>query len=105
MWCTRTGRPQLVDRLDNPSFYGIIEEFHKRTGVPCVINTSFNMHEEPIVHSPRDAIRAFKLGHLDYLAIGSFLAKSPHPIDHPVVPMERVALTPVSLSTGERPCG
>jgi len=86
-----TARPQLVERGDNPGFYKIIEEFHKITGVPSIINTSFNMHEEPIVHSPHDAIRAFKLGHLDYLAIGGFLARSPHPIDRTLKPMRRVA--------------
>lgn len=85
-----TARPQLVDKRDNASFYRIIEEFHRLTGVPSIINTSFNMHEEPIVHSPHDAIRAFRLGHLDYLAIGGFLARSPYPIDHPMKPMKRV---------------
>ena len=42
------------------------------------------MHEEPIVCSPRDVIRAFRLGHLDYLAIGDFLVRSPEPVRHPV---------------------
>jgi carbamoyltransferase len=76
-----TARPQLVRRRDNPGYYRIIEEYRRRTGVPTVINTSFNMHEEPIVCSPEDAIRAFQLGHLDYLAIGPFLARNPAPID------------------------
>lgn len=75
-----TARPQLVRREDNASFYGIIEEFRKLTGIPMIINTSFNMHEEPIVCSPRDAIRSFQQGNLDYLAIGNFLACSPRPI-------------------------
>jgi carbamoyltransferase len=84
-----TARPQLVNREDNPSYYKIIEEFGKITGIPTIINTSFNMHEEPIVRSPVDAIRAFQLGHLDYLAVGEFLVKSPTPIDHPMRPMPR----------------
>jgi hypothetical protein len=42
-----------------------------------VVNTSFNIHEEPIVCSPADAVRAFPKGHLDMLALGPFLAKSP----------------------------
>ena len=79
-----TARPQLVREEDNPSYYRIIDEFRKRTGIPTIINTSFNMHEEPIVCSPRDAIRAFRLGHLDYLAIGDFLVRSPEPVRHPV---------------------
>jgi carbamoyltransferase len=73
-----TARPQLVRREDNASYHAIIEEFRRLTGLPTVINTSFNIHEEPIVRSPEDAIRAFQIGHLDYLAIGSFLVANPH---------------------------
>ena len=69
-----TARPQLVSESDNPTFYQILQEFKRLTGLPCVVNTSFNIHEEPIVCTPRDAIRAFKKGHLDALAIGPFLA-------------------------------
>lgn len=76
-----TARPQLVRREDNPKYYRIIQEYYEITGLPVVINTSFNMHEEPIVCSPEDAVRAFQLGHLDYLAIGPFLARNPVPID------------------------
>ena len=86
-----TARPQLVRREDNPSYHEIIDEFRKLTGVATVINTSFNMHEEPIVSSPDDAIRAFRLGHLDYLAIGDFLVPSPEPVQRPVQPMQAVA--------------
>ncbi len=76
-----TARPQLVRPQDNPRYYRIIEAYYRLTGLLSIINTSFNMHEEPIVCSPEDAIRAFKLGHLDYLAIGGFLARNPAPID------------------------
>ena len=72
-----TARPQLVRREDNASYYAIIDEFRRLTGLPTVINTSFNIHEEPIVRSPEDAIRAFQVGHLDYLAIGTFLVENP----------------------------
>ena len=44
-----TARPQLIRREDNPTYYKVVEEYEKRTGVPVVINTSFNVHEEPIV--------------------------------------------------------
>ncbi len=71
-----TARPQILSRDDNPSFYKIIDEYRKITGIPSIINTSFNIHEEPIVCSPRDAIRAFKIGHLDYLAIGNYLIEN-----------------------------
>jgi carbamoyltransferase len=72
-----TARPQLVRKGDNSSCYTIIDEYRKRTGVPAIINTSFNIHEEPIVRSPEDAIRAFLDSALDYLAIGDVLVKGP----------------------------
>jgi len=68
-----TARPQLIGEDENPSYYRIVQNYYKKTGIPTIVNTSFNMHEEPIVCSPKDAIRSFKLGHLDYLAIGRFL--------------------------------
>ena len=72
-----TARPQMVRREDNPSYHAIIDAYRKQTGVPAIINTSFNVHEEPIVRSPEDAIRAFLDSALDYLAIGDFLAQGP----------------------------
>jgi len=71
-----TARPQLLSKEDNPSFYKIVDEYRKLTEIPSIINTSFNIHEEPIVCSPADAVRAFKIGHLDYLAIGNYLMKN-----------------------------
>ncbi len=70
-----TARPQIVSRKNNPSLYRIVDEYRRITGIPCIINTSFNMHEEPIVCTPKEAIRTFRLGHLDYLAIGNYLLK------------------------------
>ncbi|MFT5470582.1 MAG: carbamoyltransferase [Verrucomicrobiales bacterium] len=72
-----TARPQVIHRDKHPRYYDIVKRYHDLTGVASVVNTSFNMHEEPIVCSPKDAIRAFLLGHLDYLAIGDFLVKQP----------------------------
>ncbi|QDS96362.1 Decarbamoylnovobiocin carbamoyltransferase [Roseimaritima multifibrata] len=72
-----TARPQLVTAESNPSFHGILTHYKSLTGIPVLINTSFNMHEEPIVGSPADAVRAFMLGNIDYLAIGTCLV--PHP--------------------------
>ncbi|MDK2869855.1 MAG: carbamoyltransferase [Pyrococcus sp.] len=60
-------RPQAVNYMHNPVYYKIIKEFEKRTGVGAVLNTSFNMHGEPIVCSPKDAIKTFKLAKLDLL--------------------------------------
>jgi len=79
-----TARPQLVSKEDNASMHQILSHYHQLTGLPVLINTSFNMHEEPIVCSPYDAVRAFKLGHLDYLAIGNWLARNPTPLPRDV---------------------
>jgi carbamoyltransferase len=73
-----TARPQLIERETNPSYYQIIDEYRQITGLPSIINTSFNMHEEPIVCTPDDAIRGFIKGNLDYLAIGNYLLKHPN---------------------------
>jgi len=72
-----TARPQLVGPEATPGLHRILTEYRRLTEIPSCINTSFNMHEEPIVCTPQDAIRAFTLGHLDYLAIGSFLVANP----------------------------
>ena len=72
-----TARPQLIRKEVNESYYKILKAYKKRTGLSTIINTSYNMHEEPIVCSPEDAVRAFKMGHLDYLAIGPFLVEPP----------------------------
>lgn len=72
-----TARPQIVHAHDNPEYHRIISEFKRLTGLSCVVNTSFNIHEEPIVCTPEDAIRAFKIGHLDVLAIGPYIAINP----------------------------
>jgi carbamoyltransferase len=74
-----TARPQLIQREANPGYYDILKEYEKLSGIPSLINTSFNMHEEPIVNSPEDGVRAFMQGALDYLAIGPFLVKHPNP--------------------------
>lgn len=72
-----TARPQLIERAHNPGYYDIVAEYEKLSGIPSLINTSFNMHEEPIVCSPADAVRAFLDGRLDVLALGPFVAESP----------------------------
>ncbi len=78
-----TARPQLIRRDVNPGYYDIVAAYERLSGVPCLINTSFNMHEEPIVLTPDDAVRAFVRGHLDGLAIGPFYVPSPHRADAP----------------------
>jgi carbamoyltransferase len=72
-----TARPQIVRERTNPSFHAVLSEYRRLTGIGSVVNTSFNMHEEPIVCTPQDAVRSFVRGHLDYLAIGPFIVESP----------------------------
>ncbi len=72
-----TARPQLIAETANPSYYKILKEYHAITGLPCLINTSFNLHEEPIVCTPDDAVGGFLNGNLDYLAAGNYLLKHP----------------------------
>lgn len=73
-----TARPQLVDAATSPDFYQILQAYYQKTGIPSLINTSFNMHGEPIVCSPQDAVRSFLAGRLDYLTLGNWLLKNPH---------------------------
>jgi carbamoyltransferase len=72
-----TARPQILDPETAPDFYKIAKAYHKLTGIPSLINTSFNMHGEPIVCTPEDALRSFDEGKLDYLAIGNWLVVNP----------------------------
>lgn len=71
-----TARPQVIRREDNPGYYDILREYCAITGVASVINTSFNMHEEPIVRTAEDAIRAFQAAKLDALVLGPFLVRA-----------------------------
>jgi len=68
-----TARPQVVRREDNPSFHRILEAYRERTGLPLLVNTSFNIHEEPIVCSAEDAVRAYVAGSVDVLAAGNLI--------------------------------
>ena len=72
-----TARPQTVNAADNPDAHAILAAYERLTGSPVLINTSFNLHEEPIVCTPHDAVRAFLQGRLDALAIGDFVALHP----------------------------
>jgi carbamoyltransferase len=71
-----TARPQLIKEEENPSYYQILKEYKNITGIPSIINTSFNMHEEPIVNTPEEAVRAFLSSGLDALILGDRLLVS-----------------------------
>jgi carbamoyltransferase len=69
-----TGRIQTVARSANPRYYAVIEAFMRRTGVPVVINTSFN-RQEPIVSTAREAISCYLRTEMDSLALGNFYTR------------------------------
>ena len=73
----RTARVQTVSADANPRFHGVLEAFGRITGVPVLINTSFNVRGEPIVCTPKDALDAFHSTPLDALVIGSFVLEKP----------------------------
>ncbi|MBI3309276.1 MAG: carbamoyltransferase, partial [Candidatus Melainabacteria bacterium] len=70
-----TARFQSITKDQNPVIHEMLESYYKLTGIPAVINTSFNMHEEPIVESPRDAVKAFLQGGLDILVLGNYIVE------------------------------
>jgi carbamoyltransferase len=72
-----TARVQTVSRDDNPRYYDLLRAFQRRTGVPVLVNTSFNTRGEPIVCTPRDAVESFWTSPLDALVIGSLLVEKP----------------------------
>jgi carbamoyltransferase len=68
-----SARPQTVEKEINPLYWQLLDEFEKRTSVPVIMNTSFNLRGDAIVHTPTDAIRTFFSSGMDALVIGSFL--------------------------------
>ena len=68
-----TIRPQIVTKSWNPDYYKIISEFKRITGRGAILNTSFNLHGEPNVLTPEDAIHTLKNSSLKYLALGKYL--------------------------------
>lgn len=70
-----SARAQILNRSYNEKLYALVEAFHKKTGCPMLLNTSFNVMGEPIVCTPEDAIKTFLNSGLDALAIGNNLIK------------------------------
>ena len=68
-----TGRLQSVSKNVNPLYYDLINEFHKITGVPVIINTSMNVMGEPIVNTPEQAHAMILKTDMDYLVMGDFI--------------------------------
>jgi carbamoyltransferase len=72
-----TARIQTINHGQHPLYYDLLKAFQKRTGIPVLVNTSFNTRGEPIVCTPRDAIECFWSSPLDALAIGPFILEKP----------------------------
>ena len=68
-----TARAHLLDEAWNPPYYRVIREFERRTGIGAVLNTSFNLHGEPLVASAEDAVDTFERSGLPHLALGHWL--------------------------------
>ncbi|WAG78624.1 hypothetical protein LMK08_25290 [Metapseudomonas furukawaii] len=62
-----TARPQIIERHSNPLYYDILSAFKERTGLPTLVNTSFNAHEEPIINTPEEALQALADNRIDFL--------------------------------------
>ncbi|MCS7259406.1 MAG: carbamoyltransferase [Anaerolineae bacterium] len=81
-----TGRMQTVRREWNPPYYRIVEKFGEATGIPVLLNTSYNLRGEPIVNTPQEALNTFANSDLDQLVMGPFLVSKP---DHLTGPIHR----------------
>lgn len=75
-----TARPQLVERSVNERYHALISSFAEKTGVPVLLNTSFNV-QEPIVCTPEDAVRTFLKTDVDYLVIENLLVRHPNHVE------------------------
>jgi carbamoyltransferase len=63
----QSARPQIIERTDNPLYHDIITAFEAATGIAALVNTSFNVHEEPIVNTPAECARALTDGRIDFV--------------------------------------
>ena len=70
-----TGRLQVVEQQANPRYHGLIDRFGQATGVPVLLNTSFNLRGEPIVTTPENALNTFFKSGLDLLVLDDFIVK------------------------------
>jgi carbamoyltransferase len=70
-----TARPQLVYQKQSPRYWKLINKFYQKTGVPMILNTSFNLKGEPIVNSPADALKAFSKSEMDLLVLENFIIR------------------------------
>ncbi|MFH1470717.1 MAG: carbamoyltransferase [Candidatus Micrarchaeota archaeon] len=84
-----TARIQTVRKEDNPKYYALLKEYHKISGIPLFINTSFNVRGEPIVETPSDAYRCFMISNIDALVLNNFIVLKEEQKDSAMTP-ERI---------------
>lgn len=64
-----TARPQIISDDDNPLYAAVLRAFKTRTGLPVLVNTSFNAHEEPIIYKPSECLKALNDNRVDYVLL------------------------------------
>ena len=69
----KTARPQIVKRSKTPKFWEILNEYYMLSGIPLLLNTSFNSHNQPIIENPEQAFESLKLGVIDKLIIEDYV--------------------------------
>lgn len=94
-----TARLQTVHEDTNPRYHRLHKEFERLSGIPVLLNTSFNVMGEPIVESPMDAVRCFFTTGLDYLVLGSFLVKKRGLVEDPLLGIDGGDGQPVEKRT------
>jgi carbamoyltransferase len=62
-----SARPQIIEKKDNPLYFRVLNQFYRQTGLPVLVNTSFNVHEEPIIDTPDQALGALADGRVDHI--------------------------------------
>jgi carbamoyltransferase len=62
-----SARPQIIERDVNPLYFDVLNAFERETGIPVLVNTSFNVHEEPIVNTPAECAKAVADGRIDFV--------------------------------------
>ncbi|MFH1577616.1 MAG: carbamoyltransferase C-terminal domain-containing protein, partial [Candidatus Omnitrophota bacterium] len=70
-----SSRIQAVKQETNPRYYKLIDKFYQKTGIPILLNTSFNLKGEPIVNTPENAFNTFSKSEMDVLVLGNFILK------------------------------
>jgi carbamoyltransferase len=73
-----SARPQVISREDNPFYYDVLTAYERLSGIPSIVNTSFNEHEAPIVCTPAQAVEALRRDAIDLLAMPPYLVRSNH---------------------------